>query len=65
VKCDHLVASGALGGDALWLLEHAYEEVAMSILPWALCTALKQRAHATLASLAVNQGLIAPAQPPP
>jgi hypothetical protein len=34
VKCDHLIASGALGGNAAWLLERVPKEVAMYTLPW-------------------------------
>jgi hypothetical protein len=58
-KHDRLVAGGALGGDAMRLLKRALEVVTMYVLSWALCTALKQCAHATLASLAANLGLVA------
>jgi hypothetical protein len=57
-KHDCLVASGALSGDATRLLECGPKEVAMSVLPRALCAALGQRAHATLASLAANLGFV-------
>jgi hypothetical protein len=39
-KHDHLVPCAALGGDAVWLLEHVPEEVTMSALSRALRTAL-------------------------
>jgi hypothetical protein len=35
-KHDRLVADVALGGDVTQLLEHAFEEIAMSALLWAL-----------------------------
>jgi hypothetical protein len=57
---DCLIASGVLGGNAVWLLEHAYEDVALSALPWALLTVSERHAWATLVSLAVNLRLIAP-----
>jgi hypothetical protein len=53
-KHDHLVPCAALGGDAVWLLEHVPEEVTMSALSRALRTALGQRTCATLKSLAVS-----------
>jgi hypothetical protein len=56
-KHDHLIAGGALGGNDAQLLEHVFEEVAMSTQSWALCTALRQRSWAALASLAVKLGL--------
>jgi hypothetical protein len=37
---DHLIAGGVLGGDATWLLERVPKEVATSVLPRALRTAL-------------------------
>jgi hypothetical protein len=40
-KYDLLVAGGALGGDAAWLLERVPEEVVASALPWALCAVLR------------------------
>jgi hypothetical protein len=36
---DLLVAGGVLGGDTVWLLEHASEEVTLFTLPWALLAA--------------------------
>jgi hypothetical protein len=36
---DRLVAGGVLGGDAVRLLERAFEEVTLSALPWALLAA--------------------------
>jgi hypothetical protein len=58
-KHDRLVAGSALGGDAMRLLEHASEEVAMSALSRALRAMFGQRACATLTSLAVNLGFVA------
>jgi hypothetical protein len=60
VKHDCLIAGGALGSDAVRLLEHVPEEVTMSALSWALQVVLKQRARATLTSLAVSLGLATP-----
>jgi hypothetical protein len=64
-KHGHLTAAGALGGDAAWLLKRAPEEVIMSALPRALHVAFEQRAHATLASLAVNLWFATPSLPLP
>jgi hypothetical protein len=61
VKQDHLIAGGVLGGDAARLLERVPKEVAISVMAWALCVALGQHTHATLASLAVRLGLNTPA----
>jgi hypothetical protein len=58
-KHDYLIAGGALGGDAAWLLECVPKEDPTSALPWALYDALGQRALTTLASLAVSLGLAA------
>jgi hypothetical protein len=59
-KRDYLIVGGALGGDAVWLLKHVPEEVAMFALPQALCMVLRQSAYAALAISAVNLGLAAP-----
>jgi hypothetical protein len=59
-RSPHLIDGGALGGDAARLIERVPNEVAMSALPRALCTALRQHARTTLASPAVCQELIAP-----
>jgi hypothetical protein len=53
-KHDRLVASGALGGNAVRLLEHVPEEVTTSALSRALRVALRHQARATLASLALS-----------
>jgi hypothetical protein len=37
VKHDRIIASGALGGNAMRLLERPSEGVVVSTLPWALC----------------------------
>jgi hypothetical protein len=60
VKHVHLIVGGALGGDPARLLKCVPEEVAMSALPRALCTALEQRARAALVSSMVN---VRPAAP--
>jgi hypothetical protein len=59
VKHDHLIAGGALGGDATQLLERAPEEVMMSALLRALCTAFGWHTHASLVGLVVNLRFIA------
>jgi hypothetical protein len=64
VNHNRLVGGGVLGGDARRLLKCALEEVAMSVLAWALCVAFRQRTHATLASLVVSLRLNALALPP-
>jgi hypothetical protein len=64
-KHDYLIAGGALDGGTAQLLKCALEEVAMSILPQALCAVLGQRTCATLASMATNLGLIASSLPLP
>jgi hypothetical protein len=64
-KHDHLVAGGALGGDAAQLLEHALEEVTIFILSRALCAVFGQCARAILMSLVVNLRLITLTPPPP
>jgi hypothetical protein len=60
VKPGCLTASGVLGGNVVWLLKSALEEVVMSTLPWALRVAFGQHAHATLATMAVNMRFIVP-----
>jgi hypothetical protein len=57
---DRLVASGVSGGDAVWLLERAFEEVTLSALPWALFVVTRQRAWVALVSLATNLRLVVP-----
>jgi hypothetical protein len=64
VKHDRLVAGGALGGDAAWLLKLISKEVVMSVLSWDLRITLGQHASATLASVVVSLGLTVPALPP-
>jgi hypothetical protein len=44
--CGHLVAGGMPGGDAVWILECAPKEVALSALPRALLVATRQCAWA-------------------
>jgi hypothetical protein len=56
VKHDHLIAGGALVGDATWLLKRVSQEVALFSLSQALCAALGQHARAALASLVVGLG---------
>jgi hypothetical protein len=58
VKCDHLIASGALGGNAAWLLERVPKEVAMYTLPWALCVAIELQARAALVSLGLSMSTL-------
>jgi hypothetical protein len=57
---DHLIAGGVLGGDAMWLLKRASQEVTLSALPRALLTATGQRTWVALVSLATNLRLVMP-----
>jgi hypothetical protein len=56
VMHDRLIASGALGGDAVRLYERVPKEVATSALSRALRVALEPHARATLASLVGSLG---------
>jgi hypothetical protein len=62
---DHLVVGGMLGGDSLWLPEHAPKEVALSASSWALLAASGQRNWAIEVGLAASLGLIMPFLPLP
>jgi hypothetical protein len=65
VKHGHLVAGGALGGDATRLLKRGPKEVVMSIMSQALREAFGQRAHTTQPSLVVNLRFVVPSLPLP
>jgi hypothetical protein len=63
-KHDHLITGGALGGNAVRLLECFPEEVAMFDLPWGMCTVLWVHVCTALATLVGSLGLTVPTLPP-